>query len=570
MADSGNSDPRKPQKPEMSMEQRLLLAFVLMGLVLLVTQFFYKPEAPAQRSSVKQTEPAKPKVQAEKPPESPLTATAAPASQVAADKENWFRIETDVYRIELSNRGAEARSWVLKNYMTGQGKQLDLINQAAAKKVHYPFAVSFVDFKPPVDVNQMLYAATPTADGLGIDYEWSNGQFTVRKKFRFTRRSYLSEVTTEVLNGGTPVPHYIMWRGGFGDPTAYNAAALQYSLYFDATAGKLVTSDAKAAKDGPVTASGNYTFAGLQDAYFAAVFMPRDNRQFEIRTVSDSVPSPAVPEEQPHVGAGVGGKGLNQFALFVGPKDLDLLRSVSPKLEQLVDFGTWFGFIAKPLFLAVNWVNDKWINNYGWSIVVVTVIINFLLLPLKITSLKSMKKMSVLQPEIARINEKYKNIGIRDPKKAEQNAEVMALYKKHGVNPASGCMPMLLQIPFFIAFYTVLTVAIEMRGATWLWIRDLSHFDPTYVLPILMVMTQFIMQKMTPTTTADPAQQKMMLIMPFFMGFLFMRAAAGLVLYWLTSNVVGIVQQWFFNRFMPSPAPAVVDVKPVKKGGGKK
>jgi YidC/Oxa1 family membrane protein insertase len=251
----------------------------------------------------------------------------------------------------------------------------------------------------------------------------------------------------------------------------------------------------------------------------------------------------------------------------VGPKDVGILRSVNPKLEQVVDFG-WFSIIAKPLFLALNWVNNGYVHNYGWSIVVVTVIINFLLLPLKFSSLKSMKKMQLLQPQIAAINEKYKGIGLRDPRKADQNQEVMDLYKKHGVNPMGGCMPMVLQIPFFFAYYKVLTVAIEMRGAEWLWVTDLSQPEhiPIRVLPIAMIITQFLMQKMTPSTTADPTQQRMMLMMPLILGFMFYGMSSGLVLYWLTGNVVGIAQQWFFNRgAAPLPAPAAAPQAKTKK-----
>jgi YidC/Oxa1 family membrane protein insertase len=416
-------------------------------------------------------------------------------------------------------------------------------------------------------VNHALYAATPAPDRLGVDYEFSDGRVTVRKTFRFTKTGYLTQVSTEVLNGGVPVPHYIAWRGGFGDPTAANATAQQQAVYYDVTGAKLVKNDVKSAKDGPVTASGTFTFAGLQDAYFAAVFLPGDANSIEVRTVSDTVPAPYSTEPQPHVGAEVGGAPVNRFAVFAGPKDLDLLRSVDPRLEQLVDFGKYFGVIAKPLFLAVNWFNDRFIHDYGWSIVVVTVIINLLMFPLRLSSMKSMRKMAALQPQIAAINEKYKGISLRDPKKAQQNQEMMDLYKKNGVNPiGGGCFPMLLQLPFFIAFYTVLTVAIEMRGAHWLWISDLSRHDPFYLLPLIMIVTQVVVQRMTPQTSMDPAQQKiMMFMMPLMMGFFFMQAAAGLVLYWVTGNLMSLAQQWFFNRITPAPAPAVVDVKPVGK-----
>jgi len=184
-----------------------------------------------------------------------------------------------------------------------------------------------------------------------------------------------------------------------------------------------------------------------------------------------------------------------------------------------------------------------------------------------------MKKMQALQPQVAAINAKYKNVGLRDPRKAEQNAELMALYKKHGINPMGGCLPMLLQIPFFIAFYSVLQVAIEMRGASWLWVKDLSRPEdlPIHILPVLMVIAQFVMQKMTPAPGQDPAQQRMMLMMPLVFGFMFYNMSSGLVLYWLTSNIVGIGQQWFINRIMPTPAPQPAEAASgPKRGKGKR
>lgn len=251
----------------------------------------------------------------------------------------------------------------------------------------------------------------------------------------------------------------------------------------------------------------------------------------------------------------------------MGPKDIDILRQVNPKLAQLVDWG-FFGVIAKPLFLCLNWVNDNWTHNFGWAIILVTAIINFLLLPLKFTSLRSARRMQALQPKIQAINAKYKDISMRDPRKADQNQEVMALYKENGVNPVGGCLPMLVQLPFFYAFYRVLNIAIELRGAPWLWVSDLSRAEtlPIHLLPLILVATQFLMQRMTPAAGVDPNQQKMMMFMPLIFGFMFYYASAGLVLYWLTGNVVGVLQQLIINRFMPMPTPAAPPAKaPVKR-----
>ncbi len=184
---------------------------------------------------------------------------------------------------------------------------------------------------------------------------------------------------------------------------------------------------------------------------------------------------------------------------------------MNPKLEQIVDFG-WFAVIAKPLFLILHFVNDQYIHNYGWSIILITVIINVLLFPLKLTNMKSMKKMQALQPQIAIINEKYKNIPMRDPRQQQKNQETMDLYKKHGANPVGGCLPLLIQMPFLFAFYKVLAVSIEMRSAIWFWVHDLSQPETLAIriLPIILIVTGFVMQKMTPTAGGDPAQQKMM------------------------------------------------------------
>jgi YidC/Oxa1 family membrane protein insertase len=534
----------------------------------------YKPAAAPPKSAVPaKTEPLA-AVETQEPPKAvqAIPAAVAPVGQVSASKEETQIVDTELYRVVLSNRGAVVKSWVLKKYKDGTGKKdLDLVNAASAPKTGFPFSLAFQKQAPPTNVNQALFAAKPVANGLGVDYEFSDGRTVVRKSFLFVKNSYLLEVSSSVAVDGKEVPHVLAWRGGFGDRVPQNHAASLLNLRFDLAQNKLVSEAAKAAKNGPVSATGSFSFAGISDTYFAAVALPADRSSFEIRTFSDPVSPTEGAAEAPYLGVGVGGAGENRFSMFVGPKDIDILKLVNPKLEQVVNFG-WFGILAKPLFLSVNWVNNRFVHDYGWAIVLVTVVINFLLLPLKYTSLKSMKKMQLLQPQIAEINAKYKGIGLRDPRKSEQNQEVMDLYKKNNVNPMGGCMPMLLPIPFFIAFYTVLTVAIEMRGAHWLWVTDLSQPEhiPIRILPIAMIVSQFIMQKMTPATTMDPAQQKMMMFMPLLFGFMFYGLSSGVVLYWLTGNVVGIAQQMLFNRLS---APALTVPPPPKaaaKKGGRK
>ena len=547
------------------MEKRMFLFFALTMLVFLLFQYFYKPAAaPAP------VIPAKSAVAAPAAAPTPAAAVSeahTSVAPVAAASETTTVIDTDVYHIVFTNRGAMAKSWVLKKYRDSEGRPLDLVN-AAATGLPGPLAIDWKDQKTGVaDPNTNLYVATPSTEGKGVNFDFSDGKTTIHKSIVFGATPYLAEVHSEVLYNGTPVPHLLIWRGGFGDETVRNASGQQHTVHFEAISAKLKDRNAKDAKDGPVSDLGDYTFGGVEDNFFAAVAIPAQPASLEVRTYDDQLTPKGEDKPQPFVGFGVATGVQNQFEFFVGPKDLDLMRKVSPKLEQLVDWG-FFGVIAKPLFLSLNWVNDHWTGNFGWAIIAVTTIINLLLLPLRLTSLRSARKMQKLQPKIKEINDRYKGIGMRDPRTAEKNQEVMDLYKQEGINPVGGCLPLIIQLPFFYAFYRVLSVSIELRGASWFWVPDLSRPESLaiHLLPLILIATQFLTQRLTPTAGVDPNQQKMMMFMPLMFGFMFYYAASGLVLYWLTGNVVGIFQQLVINRFMPLPAPPA---PPAKAAAGK-
>lgn len=569
---STNPTPVKigPAKQDVSMEKRLLLAFGLMGLVLLGSQWLFPtPEPPKAPAPVES--PALPEGVPETQP-APETAAAPPPAPLiegerAADTEKTFIIETETYRVTFSNRGATVRSWILKNYLDNDGKPIEVVSAAAAPTAGWPFQYVFRSPKPNTDLNKALFAVEQP-DPHTLIFEYAAGRTAARKVFRFDEKMYRAELESEVIDNGRTIPHLIAWRGGFGDRTAHNAAGTMKSVVYDLAKNKLIEEDSGIAKDGPVTISGAFSFAGLEDTYFAAVVLPDPGESLDFQTWQDRF-APVIGEDDAnHVGAAWGAQGALRQTLFIGPKDTAILRATNPKLQQLIDWG-WFWFIAKPLFSVLHWFNSNLTQNWGWAIVVVTIIINILLLPLRITSLRSARKMSAIQPQIAAINEKYKGISLKDPKKQEQNAELMALYQKAGINPLGGCIPLLLQMPFFIAFFKVLSVAIELRGAAWLWVPDLSQPEQSWIrlLPIGMLITQVGIQKMTPTPSADPSQQKLLMLMPIMLVVLFYGASSGLVLYWLTGNVVGIVQQYFFNKTHPIAAPATVQTasKPKKK-----
>jgi YidC/Oxa1 family membrane protein insertase len=368
MAESvnGGGGPNQPPK-EMSMEVRLLLAFLLMGAVMFLTPYLFKTAAPPPVKKVAQSAPgpvgtpqqpapeAVPpapvaaKAKAERPARKGSSKAAPSAPITPQTAEPALIVDTDLFTVAFSNQGATVRSWRLKKYRGNDGKYLELVNLAAG--VEFPFSLYFPDKQPTAKVNWTYYTQTGDPDGLGVTYVFSDGETSVRKVFRFQKNSYLLQVSTEVSTGGQAVPHMIEWRGGFGDFTVTTAVADQHTLYFDVAQNKLIEQRASAAKNGPVTASGNFSFGGIADKFFAAVFLPEGNAAMQEATLSDTVRTSFEEKPAPFAGTAVSDGSTNRFALFVGPKDVDLLKRINPKLEQVVDFG-WLSFLAKPLFLA--------------------------------------------------------------------------------------------------------------------------------------------------------------------------------------------------------------------------
>src|SRR5579871_3016209 len=578
MSQSVNSDNNSAASPkEMSMEVRLLLAFLLMGAVMFLSPYFFKTPAPPPGNG-KKTATASSVAPAPAPPAATTSTAPAPpaptddkpvANATSQQPQPAVIIDTDLYRVTFNNQGATVRSWLLKKYKGNDGKPLDLVNAAA--RLEYPFSLSFPNEKPAGNLNWAYYKQTADPDGLGVAFEYSDGHTVVHKAFKFQKNSYLSSVSADVTIDGRPVQSMIQWRGGFGDFTVANPAASQRTLYFNTTDNKLVEQNAKAAKNGPVSTSGNYSFAGIADPYFAAVFLPENDVAVHETTFSDTVPTPVEQKAEAFPGTAVSAGTANHLSLFVGPKDVDLLKRINPKLETMVDFG-YLSFIAKPLFMIVNWMNDSFLHNFGWAIVLITVLLYVIMFPIRLSSMKSMRKMQALKPQIDAINAKYKNLKFNDPKKAEQQQETMDLYKKNGVNPMGGCLPMVIQLLLVWPFYQVCRVAVEMRGASWLWVTDLSQPEhlPIKILPIAMIVTQFLSTKMMPTPSADPSQQRMMMLMPLIFGFMFYNLPSGLVLYYVTGTLVSMGQQWFLKHTETAQEAARSVLPAPKKKNGRK
>ena len=551
----------------MDQEKRVLAAFAISFLMLLLWRLFFVKEPPPSPSSTSNSaapgQPAREKTSAvvvspPLPPTMPVVEGRAPEDIV---------VESDLYKATFSTRGAVAESWVLKKYLDARDAPLDLIDDQACGKLGFPMSLSVGQGELANQLNSALYVATSSAAPLKppvkVEFTYSDGKVQAHKVFTFgTGYEFHAEVS--VIAGGQYLPLQVAWPGGFGDHSLPPASISTLAQGVYGSIGDLTTvAQRKLTTDRLVPAP--FQLAGLEDRYFAGIFLPdsldetfRLGRQTWTPTdwtgKDSDKPSPLfaqLGQLQP--------KPLT-FRMFVGPKNLDVLRTEKPPLDSLVDFG-WFAFVAKPLFFGLRFIYERWVHNYGWAIVILTVLINFALFPLKLKSIRSAQEMQRIGPLVKSIQDKYKSVKFNDPRKQRMNEEIMKLYKEHNVNPLGGCLPMALQIPFLYGFYRVLDLPIELRHAPWiLWITDLSAPDkfhpfgiPLPILPTVMVITMFIMQKMTPMTSADPAQQRMMMLMPIFFGIMFYNFASGLVLYFLTANIVGILQQVLINKLMPMP-----------------
>jgi YidC/Oxa1 family membrane protein insertase len=306
-----------------------------------------------------------------------------------------------------------------------------------------------------------------------------------------------------------------------------------------------------AEKIGPSQTVSPVRWAGVESPHFAALWVPPGPAPVaELHGVA----LPPGEDGKPRFGAqaGVPLDGETAIPLYVGPKDYLMLSRLGKALEQVVPVGDWIGPIVVALMAVLRWVHTH-VGNYGWSIVLLTVLINLIMAPLRHYSIANGLRMAKLAPEMKVIQDRYRKVPALDPKRQEMQKEVAALYARHGMSMTTqmtvGCLPILLTMPFLIAFYRVLSVSIELRGAPFLWITDLSQKDPFFITPLLMGLSMFVMQKMTPTTM-DPAQQRIMMIMPLMFVGMFLWAPAGLNLYWLASNVCSILQQGLTLRML--------------------
>ena len=552
------------------MEKRVLLAVVLSFVVLYAFQAIYptKPQPPAKPSSTAtQPQPASPTVNpspaAAPAPSSPdVTAPAAsqpaPAAALVGDTaERDIRFENESVAAVFTTRGGTLKSWRLKKYQDAAREPLELIPHTVPADTPRPFTLQVPDAAASATLARALFK--PSAErvqvssgsaSLSFEYQDANG-LTARKEFVFPDQSpYVIDFSATVSQGGKPVVPTILWGPGIGSglvttTRTYNPPP-QPIFYQDGSVTRV--------KENKVAQSaahdGLFGFAGVDDHYFLVAALPAGHPiHVEYRTLDVPIAGAAEANAAAHfIDWSVRDNDAAKARFFLGPKDFDVLATVDRDLTRSIDFGI-FAWLVVPLLRALKWVN-AYIGNYGWSIIILTILINVAMFPLRHKSVVSMRKMQEIQPEVKAIQDRYANLKMTDPAKQKMNTELMSLYRERGVNPASGCVPMLLTFPVLFAFYSMLSVAIELRGAPFVGgIHDLSIHDPLFITPVLMGITQFVQTKMTPTT-ADPMQQKMMMFMPLILMSFFIWAPSGLVLYWTTSNLWAIGQQALTNKLI--------------------
>ena len=552
------------------MERRVLLAVILSFAVLYAYQALFPPPPDASKAAQTQaapaaknaaSQPSAPSADGTSPPTPSSTPAQPPASEPTTPPAPPSRdvvVENALVRAVFSSRGGVLRSYQLKKYHEVNGRPLDFVAEYAPPGSPLPFTLAVDDAALSAELKDASF--TPSADHLdltaggsgSLTFDYRSGNVVASKTFQFSAdHPYVIGVSASITKDGQSMPVTIEWGPGIGSgivhaSRSYNPPS-QPIFYKD---GK-VTRVAQKKVAEQATPDGTFGFAGVDDHYFiTAVVEPSVPLHLNYSLVDVAVPGD--PAGAHYVAWSATYPGPVQGArYFAGPKDFDVLAGVDRNLVRSIDFGM-FAWLVVPLLRALKWING-YVGNYGWSVVLLTILINLAIFPLRHKSVVSMRRMQDIQPEVKAIQDRYSKLKMNDPARSKMNTELMNLYRERGVNPASGCVPMLLTLPVLFAFYAMLGVAIELRGAPFIgWIHDLVAPDPYYVLPILMGITMFAQQRMTPTT-ADPTQQRMMLIMPVVFTGMSLWWSSGLLLYWTVSNIWGIGQQMITNRIIGAP-----------------
>jgi len=482
-----------------------------------------------------------------------VTKQITASAPVRALQEQYSVHDTDEYTAVFTNRGAQLVSFRLKKYKEkGTNHPVELVRPFVSAHRRYPFSIDVAQQQKAIgdELNDSLYSVSER-DEKGahvIEYRYASpsGVYAT-KTFRFGARPYLFDFATEL-------PPNVVYRLAIG-PGIRHLSGDELKTEIEGrqslTMGNAIyQSDGKfrvvrREKANTVQAITPVDYIGVEDNYFMTVLRPsRAGEGVIVRAELTDKHDPKAHVKQLRAALNAV-DGVVRGEAYYGPKETKILDAYG--YGEALQFG-WFGVIGRFFLKVLVWLN-QFTHNYGFAIIVLTVLIKVVLYPLQHKSIVSMKKMQKVQPKIEAIKARYKKARTDAEQRQKMNVEMMQLYQKEGINPMAGCLPIVLQLPILWGFYGLLSRAIELRGAPFMfWIHDLSEKDPYYITPILMTVTMFLQTYITPST-GDPSQRRMFLMMPLIFGFFFKDFPSGLVLYWLVQNILTIVQQLIMNKW---------------------
>jgi len=526
------------------MDERRLLLFIALSFIIIalyLPRTRHRPAAPTPEATEPSQKPA-----TESRAEGALAAEPEPAVEVELRKDTRERrVEIDLpqARIAFTNRGARPVGWRLTGFRDDHDRPEEMV--LVSPKAPRALDIETGDRRVDAIIRRALFVPSTTElklrgseEGV-LDFEFAEHDLRVTKSFRFRASSPLVDMGVSVERRGHELDARVIWGPGLGLPSGEKRDANQIVALADRSVERLPI---KKLTDHERTLDA-VRWVGVENRYFAALLLAPDGtsrsavaRSVEVGTADQE--KKRVPVAAMQLDAG------DQITLYVGAKDYFALSPLGHDLKAVVPVGDWIGPIVVPFMALLRWVHGH-VGNYGWSIVLLTVLINLAMAPFRHFGILNGIKMARMAPELRVIQERYRKLPMME-RTQKMQPEMNALYAKHGMSQGGmmlvGCLPMLVTFPFLIAFYRVLDVAVELKGASFLWIPDLSLKDPLFLTPILMSVSMFLMQKMMPSA-ADATQQRMMMLMPIVLGVMFFAAPAGLNLYWLSSNVCGIAQQ---------------------------
>jgi YidC/Oxa1 family membrane protein insertase len=549
------------------MEKRAIIAILLSVLVLLAFRYFEQRRQgpPEARRPAVQTQKRIPDPSTQTAPGVPTEVEAVKAEPLTGDtdeKSQTVMVEGDLYRAVIDNRGAVIKSWELKKYKSAQGRVFEMIAAGRDRETwSFPGSMLFEDSKLTSLANGEFYqvsvdgrpeGGTALAPPVTVVLKLKRGDFQIEKRFSFEKDKYLIDLSAAFNKGGKPLEGHFLLGQDIGPEQEHLLGSMKLEAVYYAD-GKARREGAPKEEKEIKKIGGNIRWAGLDMHYFSIIAIPSQPLAYiDIqRLPAKAVGLDGKQVDRDLIRLTTPVNGSMKYQLYLGPKKQSDLQAVrSADITGVINYGM-FTILVLPLLASLRWIY-QYVHNYGHAIIILTFLLSLLLFPFRLKQIVSMKKMQVVQPKVKAIQEKYRRYKKTDPKRTEMNQEIMALYKEHNVNPLGGCLPLVLQFPLLFAFYSLLANSIELRQAPFIgWLQDLSVKDPYYVLPIIMGITMFVSQKMTPMAPGtDPTQAKVMMVMPLVFTVMMINLSSGLNLYFLCSNIFQIGFQKIAERWM--------------------